>query len=135
VAVLAGSLLMLALRSTGRRVVAVLVAVIALLALITMPFQRPSSTEVFAELRKHTLTDSYQLQAVGGSLGYAACCLLVLAGALVVLFRAHRWPQRADRFDRRTGTLGPTAAGPDSDPASIWKSIDAGQDPTVDERS
>jgi uncharacterized membrane protein (TIGR02234 family) len=134
VAALAGSLLMLALRSNGRRVLSVLIGVLALVAIITVPWQRPSSAEVFAELRKHSLADSYRLQLAGGSLGYAGCCLLVLAGALIVLVMAKRWPQRSDRFDRRSATPGQVATGPDADPAAIWKSIDAGQDPTVGER-
>jgi uncharacterized membrane protein (TIGR02234 family) len=135
VAVLAGSLLMLALRRTGRRIVAVLVGVIALLALVTMPIQRPTSTEVLTELRKQTLDDSYQLHLVGGNVGYAVSCLLVLAGAVIVLLRAHRWPERVDRFERRATAPGPVATGADADPAAIWRSIDAGQDPTVERES
>ncbi len=132
VAVLAGALLMLALRSTGRRVVAVLVGLIAVLAGTTTATQRPTRTEVITALRTHTLDDSYRLQSTGGSLGYAACCLLVVLGAAVVVARAHRWPRRSDRFRRSTGPVGPVATGPDADPAAIWRSIDAGQDPTVE---
>ena len=134
VAVLAGVLLMLTLRSTGRRIVAVLVAVIALIGLLTMPLQQPDSAEVFTELRKHTLTDSYQLQLVGGNIVYAAGCLLVLAGSMIVLLRAQRWPQRASRFERNAagkGALLPADPEAEIDTNAVWKSIDAGEDPTV----
>lgn len=132
VAALAGSLLMVAVRSTGRRIVAVLVGLIAIVAAVTMPTQRPTRAEVITALRTHTLDDSYHLHLTGGSLGYATCCLLVVAGGAVVLARAHRWPQRADRFRRGSAPAGLVATGPDADPAAIWQSIDAGQDPTVD---
>lgn len=131
VAVLAGSLLMITLRTTGRRIVAVLVGIIGILALVFLPWQRPDSEEVFAELRKHSLADSYQLHATGGSIGYLISWLAVLAGAAIVLRYAHRWPQRAARFERNaTGERIPT--GPDGEPdaGAIWKAIDAGQDPT-----
>lgn len=136
VAMLAGVLLMLALRVTGRRVVAVLIAVIALIGLATMPWRRPGHQEVLTELRKQTLADSYRLSLAGGSIGYAAGCLLVAAGAVVVLARVQRWPQRADRFERRNSAVdtGLLSDDPDAeiDAGAVWKSIDAGQDPTVD---
>ncbi|QDP96976.1 Trp biosynthesis-associated membrane protein [Microlunatus elymi] len=134
VAILAGVLLMLALRATGRRIVAVLVGLIALLGVITMPLQRPDSAEVFTELRKHTLADSYHLQLVGGSIAYAVGCLLVLAGAVIVLLRAGRWPQRASRFERAAAqqrTLLPADPDAEIDAGAVWKSIDAGEDPTL----
>ena len=131
VAVLAGSLLMLTLRATGRRIVAVVVGVISILAVIFLPWQRPDSDEVFTELRKTSLASSYQLHMTGGSIGYVVSWLAVLAGAVVVVRYANRWPQRAARFER-TPTQQGMPLGPDGEPdaAAIWKAIDAGQDPT-----
>lgn len=136
VAILAGVLLMLALRVTGRRVVAVLIGVIAITGAAAMTFQRPGHDEVLTELRKQTLTDSYQLSVAGGNIGYATGCLVVLAGAALVLARAHRWPQRVDRFERRTETARSALLTDDPDAeidaGAVWKSIDAGDDPTVE---
>lgn len=134
VAVLAGSLLMLTLRTTGRRIVAVVVGLIAVPAVIFLPWQQPDSEAVFAELRKHSLADSYRLHATGGHIAYLISWLAVLAGAVIVLLYAHRWPQRASRFERRTSTGTGMPTGPDGEPdaGAIWKAIDAGQDPTED---
>ena len=133
--VLAGTLLMLTLRATGRRVVAVVLALSAVGAGFTA-FQRPSEQEVLAELRKRTLTDVVALQATGGSYGYLAGCVLVLAGAVLVCSYAGRWPQRAARFERDAGSAEPAAASATrattdpEDQAALWKAIDAGEDPT-----
>jgi len=133
VAVLAGALLMVALRTTGRRIVAVLIAVIGVLAVIFLPWQRPDSDEVFTELRQHSLSDSYTLHPTGGNLGYLVSWLAALSGAVLVMLYAHRWPQRAGRFERTAATDG-MPIGPDGEPdaAAIWKAIDSGQDPTSD---
>jgi uncharacterized membrane protein (TIGR02234 family) len=137
VTVAAGALLMLTLRTTGRRIVAVLLILIAGGALATT-LGRPSAAEVLAELRKQTLTDAYTLDPTGGAIGYALSCLLVIAGAVLVLIRAPRWPQRASRFERTSDGAGgakdraaaePKPVDPD-DPNAIWKAIDAGEDPT-----
>lgn len=135
VVVLAGALLMIALRTTGRRVVAVVIGVIAVLAVIFLPWQRPDADEVLAELRKHSLSDTYALHLTGGSLGYLVSWLAVLAGAVLVVLYAHRWPQRAARFERNAVRTG-IPVGPDGEPdaAAIWKAIDSGQDPTRDDR-
>jgi uncharacterized membrane protein (TIGR02234 family) len=134
VAVLAGSLLMITLRTTGRRIVALLVAIIGILAVIFLPWQQPDSDEVFAELRKHSLADSYQLHLTGGNVGYLVSWLAVLAGCFVVGRYAHRWPLRASRFERTAvpRTAAGIPAGPDGEPdaGAIWKAIDAGEDPT-----
>ena len=131
VAVLAGSLLMISLRSKGRRIVAALVGVIGILALIFLPWQQPDSVEVFAELRKHSLADSYQLQSTGGSIAFLVSWLAVLAGTVVVLLYAHRWPQRASRFERnRSGKPSPGSPDGEPDAGALWKAIDAGEDPT-----
>ncbi|MBO0811337.1 MAG: Trp biosynthesis-associated membrane protein [Microlunatus sp.] len=134
VAVLAGSLLMITLRTLGRRVVAAVIGMIGIVAVILLPWQQPDSAEVFAELRKHSLADSYQLHATGGSIGFAISWLAVIAGAVVVIMYAGRWPQRAGRFERDADRATGMPVGPDGEPdtGAIWKAIDAGQDPTQD---
>jgi uncharacterized membrane protein (TIGR02234 family) len=55
----------------------------------------------------------------------AGGALLAAAGALTVV-RGRRWPGMSSRYDR------PAAAPPPSedDPASLWKALDRGDDPT-----
>lgn len=139
VAVLAGALLMITLRATGRRIVAVVLGVMGVLAVIFLPWQRPDADEIRTELRKTSLADTYTLHLTGGNIGYLVSWLAVLAGAALVLRYARRWPQRAGRFERNLGSNSEfdTAetgipVGPDGEPdaAAIWKAIDAGQDPT-----
>lgn len=131
VAVLAGALLMITLRSVGRRIVAVVVGLISLYAVIFLPWRKPDSQQVFAELRKHSLVDSYALHVTGGHIAFAISWLLVLTGVVLVMLYARRWPQRVSRFDRRTDS-GELPTGPDGEPdaGAIWKAIDAGEDPT-----
>jgi tryptophan-associated transmembrane protein len=52
---------------------------------------------------------------------------LVVAGALLVVLRARRWPQPRSRFEApvRTGTGGPTGS-----PRDAWDALDRGEDPT-----
>lgn len=56
-----------------------------------------------------------------------AAAALVLAGALVQLLTAQRWKSPASRYAR-----GPVTGQPQSD-LELWKSMDAGIDPTRDE--
>jgi hypothetical protein len=129
VVVLAGVLLMLTLRRRGQQVTAVVIGGVALVSGIALQFSSPGSDEVFAEIRRHSLADSYQLHWTGGSLGYGLAALAVVAGAALTVLRAARWPSRSQRFDRRPPDAG--YADPAQDPSAFWKAMDAGEDPTV----
>ncbi|SEF52970.1 trp region conserved hypothetical membrane protein [Thermomonospora echinospora] len=62
--------------------------------------------------------------------------LLAVAG-LLTLARGGRWPGMSARYDRPgtgrapAGASGAAGAAP-GDPASLWKSLDRGEDPTLD---
>lgn len=149
--VLAGALLMLTVRTLGRRIVGVLVglAAIAMTGMGLFPRQ-PGAGEVASKVRQATLRDAGQLHLQGWNFGYAAAGLVALAGAVLMVLFAHRWPRRPDRFTRNyvaPGRLGSgddgsgesasasrtgvsPADGPEPDGDAIWKAIDAGQDPT-----
>lgn len=53
---------------------------------------------------------------------------LAIVGAVLQLLTAHRWPTRADRFQRQ----GSAGQHPTSD-LDVWKALDAGLDPTSDD--
>lgn len=130
VVALAGTLLVLVLRVRGRRLVAVLLALTAVGATLVGALRlRPSSSTVRTRLREVTLADSYALTATTWPWTYAVAGLVLLAGSVLLLVTAPHWPERPDRFDRTApgaGTLDST------DPATTWKALDAGLDPTAD---
>lgn len=130
VVALAGLLLVLSLRTRGTQVLAVLLALTGAGALLTAALRlRPSSGAVRSRLREVSLVERYALTATAWPLVYAAAGALVAAAAVGMLIGAPRWPRRPDRFERAGGDA-PLAVD-DSDPAALWKAMDAGVDPTV----
>ena len=130
VVALVGWLLVLVLRTRGRQVLGALLTLTGAGAtLVGALGLRPSAAAVRTQVREVSLADQFSLEATGWSYGYAAAGLLVLAGGLLVLVTAPRWPVRADRFTRRTEAAAATAA--EDDPAAVWRAQDAGLDPTV----
>lgn len=126
---LAGTLLVLALRVRGKQVVAVLLALAGLGMAVTGALRlRPTSAAVLTKLREITLADQYALQPTAWTWVYATAGLLMAVGAVTMLLRAPRWPQRVDRFER-TGVVADEIT-PDTDSSVIWKAMDAGVDPT-----
>jgi uncharacterized membrane protein (TIGR02234 family) len=66
--------------------------------------------------------------------------LLLAAGGLLTLVRGVRWPGMSARYEAPGGSAAPAvedrapsgraAAGVESDPSRLWKSLDRGEDPT-----
>ncbi len=130
VVALVGWLLVLALGTRGRQVVGVLLALTGAGAVLVGSLGlRPSAAAVRTSVREVSLVDQYGLVATGWSWGYAASGALVLAGGLLVLLTAPRWPRRPDRFTRSAAVAAATAA--EDDPAEVWRALDAGLDPTT----
>jgi len=128
VVALAGWLLVLVLRNRGRQAVAVLLALAgAGIVVVGVLRPRPSAAAVRTQVREVSLADQFALGSTGWCYGYAASGLLVMAGAVLVLLTASRWPQRTDRFSR--DPTASTAGG--NDPADVWRALDAGLDPTL----
>ena len=126
--VLAGVLLSLALRATGRRVLAALVLVAGLaLAAVSVARIPPSAAAVRSRLRQLTLVDQVGLEPTSWPWVCAAGGVLIAAGAALMLTHAKRWTERAERFDRRHRQHDLVA-----DPALAWQAMDAGIDPTDD---
>ena len=127
---LAGVLLALVLRTRGRQVVGGLLALIGLGMVVTGVLrQRPTSQGVLDRLAQVTLADSFALTATAWPWIYAAAGVIGTVAALTMLLRAAGWPARTARFDRAAT---PTEVDLADDPASAWKALDAGIDPTAD---
>lgn len=130
VVALAGWLLVLALRTRGRQVVAALLALAGAGAVLVGSLGlRPSDAAVRTQVREVSLADQFGLSATGWSYGYAAAGLLALVGGALVLVTAPRWPRRTDRFSRDAPVRPATTTA--DDPADVWRAQDAGLDPTL----
>ncbi len=151
VVVLAGVLLTLVLAATGRRVVAILLALTGVAgAALGGLVQPPSDAAVRSRFRQVSLVEQFSLSGTAWPWIYAAAGGLVAAGAVLLWRGAPQWPQRGQRFqrpgagERSIPTPIPTSiptpikgAGPESgaalaDPGLVWRALDAGQDPTLE---
>lgn len=122
-AVLAALLATLTLRSTGRRVMGVVAALLGagMLALgLTAP--TPSREVVAQAAHAASVAADVVLRATPAPAAYAALGAVVLAGGVWLAAR----PPLARRARRATGE-------PVADSLSSWKAMDAGVDPTRDE--
>jgi uncharacterized membrane protein (TIGR02234 family) len=129
---LTGALLMLALRSRGRRVVAALLLVAGVgIALVGGFGLRPRPDAVRSQLGHVNLLDNFGLTATAWPWIFALAGLLMVGGALVTIITAGNWPAGSDRFQTRSDKA--QAATPE-EPAELWKAMDAGVDPTLNDR-
>lgn len=129
VVALAGTLLVLVLRVTGRRLVAGILAAVGLgLVLVGALRSRPSGDAVRTRMREVTLLDQYAVSPTLWPWVFAVAGLILLSGAAALAVGAPRWFATAARFERP----GPDGARPAADdPHAIWKALDAGLDPTA----
>lgn len=118
------------LRRRGRRVVAVVGGVAAVLAAAVTVVRRGDAQDVAAHLLSSgeavTSATTWPLLA---ALGAAASAALFA----VAFISASWWPEMSRKYDSPAagpGTAAGTAAGEESDPATMWKALDAGHDPT-----
>lgn len=144
--VLAGTLLILALRARGRRVVGVLLtAVAAGIVVVGLARSRPTPEAVRAQVREVSLADQFALTATPWPWIYVVAGVIIAAGALSVVVNAARWQESAARFERSVegadssapiraaDSAEPAVVDSTDDPASVWRALDAGQDPTIDQ--
>ncbi len=130
--VVVGTLLALVLAARGRRALAVLLLLVGAGVLVLGASRpRPSADAVRSEVRQVSLADQFALSATVWPWVYAGAGLVVAVAAGSMLGTASRWPQRTARFERTPGPVSPPATGPD-DAAALWRSLDAGVDPTLD---
>ena len=129
---LAGALLMLALRSRGRRVVAALLLVAGVgIALVGGFGLRPRPDAVRSQLGHVSLLDNFGLTATAWPWIFALAGLLIVGGALVTIITAGNWPAGSDRFQTKSDKA---QAATSEEPAELWKAMDAGVDPTLNDR-
>ncbi|MEV5711787.1 Trp biosynthesis-associated membrane protein [Actinoallomurus sp. NPDC052274] len=128
---LAGIAALLATRGWARTAVGVLLTAFGVLIAVLSPLavrharvvsaaaDRTNLTRLTGDLSVH-VSGWWIVALVGG--------ILLAAAGLLTVVRGRRWPGMSARYDRpgaapRTG----------DDPASLWKSLDRGDDPTRDE--
>jgi uncharacterized membrane protein (TIGR02234 family) len=128
---LAGTLLMLALRTRGRRVIgALLLLVGAGIAIVGGLRLRPSADAVRSQVREVSLADAFHLSATVWLWIFAIAGVLVAGGALLTMTTAGTWPSGSDRFQPGSSK---TVVSASEDPAELWKAMDAGVDPTAND--
>jgi uncharacterized membrane protein (TIGR02234 family) len=127
---LAGTFLMLALRTRGRRGIGALLALVGVgLAVVGGLNSRPSADAISNQVHEVSLTETSQLTATAWPWVFAVSGVLVTVGAVLTMITAGRWPARSDRF--RPGSSRSEIPA-EQDPAALWKAMDAGFDPTTD---
>jgi uncharacterized membrane protein (TIGR02234 family) len=135
VVVIVGTVLLLVLGVRGRRVVAVLLALLAAgVIVVGASRSRPSADAVRTQVREVTLADQFALVGTAWPWLYAAAGAVVLTGAVLIIATARRWTPTRDRF-QRADAVSPADVVVDlesDDPAAVWKAMDAGLDPTLD---
>ncbi|MGI8458382.1 MAG: Trp biosynthesis-associated membrane protein [Propionibacteriaceae bacterium] len=130
---LAGTLLALALRARGRAVLGAVLAVAAVGGVVAGVLRpAPPRELVLTRLQAVTLGDTYQLESTAWSSVFVLAALLALAGGVLMLVRAGRWPTRAARFERAATSGQMVPAVPETSEAALWSALDAGVDPTDD---
>ncbi len=127
---LAGTLLMLALRTRGRRVIGALLLLVGVTIAAVGGFRRqPSADTVRTERREVSLADAFQVDATAWPWVFAVSGVLVAGGAALTMITAGAWPSGSNRFQP-----GPSNAALE-DPAELWKAMDAGVDFTVNDHN
>ena len=127
---LAGTLLMLALRTRGRRVIgALLLLVGAGIGVVGGLRLQPSAGAVRSQMREVSLADAFHVSATVWPWVFALSGMLVAAGAVLTIITARTWPSGSDRFQPGSSKA---AVGTSDDPTELWKAMDVGVDPTAD---
>jgi uncharacterized membrane protein (TIGR02234 family) len=129
---LAGTLLMLALRTRGRRITGGLLLLVGIgFAVVGARGLQPTADAVRGQAPEVSLTETFQLSVTVWPWVFTFAGVLVAAAAVLTMITAGTWPARSDRFRPAPGTAEAPAA---EDPAELWKAMDAGVDPTTDAR-
>ncbi|HEX3199653.1 MAG TPA: Trp biosynthesis-associated membrane protein [Propionibacteriaceae bacterium] len=127
---LAGTLVMLALHTRGRRVMgALLLLVGAGIAIVGGLRLQPSADVVRSQVREVSLADAFGLTATVWPWIFAFSGVLLAAGAVLTMTTAGAWPSGSDRFQPGSGK----AVSGSDDPAELWKAMDVGVDPTTND--
>jgi uncharacterized membrane protein (TIGR02234 family) len=127
---LAGTLVMLALHTRGRRVMgALLLLVGAGIAIVGGLRLQPSADAVRNQVREVSLADAFHLTATVWPWIFAFSGVLLAAGAVLTMTTAGAWRSGSDRFQPGSAK----AVSASDDPAELWKAMDVGVDPTAND--
>jgi uncharacterized membrane protein (TIGR02234 family) len=127
----AGTLLMLPLRSRGRRVVSALLLLIGVgIVLVGAFWLQPSPDAVRGQFGHGGLFDNLGLTATAWPRTFALAGLLIAGGAALTMITASSWPSGSERFQPDLGKVQLVAS---EEPAELWKAMDAGVDPTTND--
>jgi uncharacterized membrane protein (TIGR02234 family) len=127
---LAGTLLMLALRTRGRRVIGALLLLVGVgLAVLGGLGLQPNADAIGSEVHDVGLADTFQLNATVWPWVFAFSGALVATGGALTMITAGTWPARSNRFEPGQSSAEVPAF---EDPTELWKAMDAGIDPTVE---
>jgi uncharacterized membrane protein (TIGR02234 family) len=128
---LAGTLLLLALRGNGRRIVGALLLLVGVGLVFAGGLRpQPSPGAVRSQVRDVSLADAFSLSATAWPWIFAFSGVFVAVGAAITMITAGSWPTRSDRFQPGLNHALSTSS---DDPAELWKAMDAGVDPTADQ--
>jgi uncharacterized membrane protein (TIGR02234 family) len=131
---LAAVVAVLAVRSWLRRLVAVVVLVLAGLALVQVGVVASDLAEAARDWWRvdvAALADSASADTTPWWAVCAAGLALVVAGAVVVLVAGGRWSGLSSRYER-PGVPPAAPASPTSpSEAEVWQALDRGEDPTA----
>ncbi|MFE3402264.1 TIGR02234 family membrane protein [Streptomyces anulatus] len=133
---LAALVAVFAVRGTGRRIVAALLALSGLGATLSAWAGASDSTALDEEAARTTGDAAATIHALSHTAWpyvTAAGGLLILLAGLLALRYGSRWPAMSGKYERdgtpRPGKAPRTASDPDR-PEDLWKALDRGEDPT-----
>lgn len=128
---LAGTLLMLALRTRARRVVAAVLLLVGLgVALVGAHWLQPRPNVVRGRAAHIGLLDTFGLTATAWPWIFGVAGLTIAAGAAMTIINAGSWHSGSERFQQDEGK---TQAATSEEPVELWKAMDAGVDPTIND--
>ncbi|MEV0399184.1 Trp biosynthesis-associated membrane protein [Actinoallomurus sp. NPDC050550] len=128
---LAGIAALLATRGWARTAVGVLLTGFGVLIAVLSPLAVRHAHVISAAANRTNLTrltGDVTVHVNGWWIAALAGGVLLAAAGLLTVVRGRRWPGMSARYDRPG-----TAPRPGDDPASLWKSLDRGDDPTSED--
>jgi uncharacterized membrane protein (TIGR02234 family) len=130
---LAGTLLMLALQTRGRRMIGGLLLLVGIgLTVVGILGLQPSADAVRGQVHEVSQAETFNLTVTVWPWIFTGAGMPVAVAAVLTLITAGSWAVRSDRFQAAPSKAEAVAS---EDPVELWKALDAGVDPTTDARA
>jgi uncharacterized membrane protein (TIGR02234 family) len=127
---LAGTLLMLALQTRGRRMAGGLLLLVGIgLTVVGILGLQPSADAVRGQAHEVSLAERFDLSVTVWPWAFTAAGAMVAVAAVLTTITAGTWAARSDRFQSAPDKSKVLAS---DEPVELWKALDAGVDPTAD---